>query len=98
MFPQLQQPTTTTPTSGPDKRTGRGYVSRTIRPVARGMALVTAVAFAIPMLSSPAGADDGKRISVEVVGQGPPVMLIPGLTCDGSVWDSTVDRLKTVPW
>ena len=37
---------------------------------------------------------DESHFSVRVVGQGPPVILIPGLTCDGSVWDATVDQLK----
>ena len=35
------------------------------------------------------------HFSVKVVGQGRPVILIPGLGCDGSVWDATVARLKT---
>ena len=34
------------------------------------------------------------RFSVEVSGSGPPVLLIPGLTCDGSVWQPTVEALK----
>ena len=31
---------------------------------------------------------------VEVYGSGAPVILIPGLTCEGQVWDATVDILK----
>lgn len=31
---------------------------------------------------------------VKVTGQGRPVILIPGLTCNGSVWKVTVDQLK----
>ena len=34
------------------------------------------------------------RFFVEVFGSGPPVLLIPGLTCDGSVWQPTVEKLK----
>ena len=34
------------------------------------------------------------RFTVRVTGQGPPVVLIPGLTCDGSVWQATVERFK----
>jgi N-formylmaleamate deformylase len=33
--------------------------------------------------------------SVKVVGHGKPVILIPGLTCTGDVWDGTVAQLKT---
>lgn len=32
--------------------------------------------------------------SVKVTGHGKPVILIPGLTCTGDVWDGTIDRLK----
>jgi len=32
--------------------------------------------------------------SVEVHGSGPPVVLIPGLTCGGNVWDATVEHLE----
>ncbi|ESQ80620.1 alpha/beta fold hydrolase [Asticcacaulis sp. YBE204] len=34
------------------------------------------------------------RFSVEVVGQGPDVILIPGLNCSREVWDATVAQLK----
>ena len=33
------------------------------------------------------------RITVTVQGQGPDVVLIPGLTCPGAVWDATVAHL-----
>jgi pimeloyl-ACP methyl ester carboxylesterase len=33
--------------------------------------------------------------SVRTVGEGKPVILIPGLTCSGDVWNGTVDRLKS---
>jgi len=32
--------------------------------------------------------------TVSVVGNGPPVLLIPGLSCDGSVWNATMEHLK----
>ena len=32
--------------------------------------------------------------AVQVVGQGPPVILIPGLTCPGAVWAETVARYQ----
>jgi pimeloyl-ACP methyl ester carboxylesterase len=34
------------------------------------------------------------HFAVQVSGTGKPVILIPGLTCPGSVWDATVQRLK----
>jgi pimeloyl-ACP methyl ester carboxylesterase len=32
--------------------------------------------------------------SVQVTGSGPPMILIPGLTCGGDVWDGTVEHFK----
>jgi len=32
--------------------------------------------------------------AVKVIGKGPPVILIPGLSCSGAVWDGTVEHLK----
>src|ERR1700722_3453451 len=34
------------------------------------------------------------RITVTVRGQGPDVILIPGLACSGAVWDATAKRLE----
>lgn len=34
------------------------------------------------------------RITVTVHGHGPDIVLIPGLTCSGAVWDTTVARLQ----
>ncbi len=42
----------------------------------------------------PAGLVEGKRITVLVEGDGPDVVLIPGLSSPRSVWDATADRLK----
>ncbi len=45
--------------------------------------------------ASIAGAADApKVIDVKVSGHGRPVILIPGLACDGSVWDGTVKHLQ----
>lgn len=46
--------------------------------------------------TSPARAEDRqpKTFEVKVVGQGPPVILIPGLACSGEVWNTTVEHLK----
>ena len=32
---------------------------------------------------------------VKVIGKGQPVLLIPGYSCSGEVWNETVDHLKT---
>ncbi len=42
----------------------------------------------------PAGLVEGKRITVLVEGDGPDVVLIPGLSSPRSVWHVTADRLK----
>lgn len=38
---------------------------------------------------------EGKRITVEVEGDGPDVVLIPGLSSPRAVWAPTAERLKT---
>jgi len=35
-----------------------------------------------------------KSFSVQVVGQGRPMILIPGLTCGGDVWKTTIEHFK----
>ncbi len=42
----------------------------------------------------PTGLAEGKRITVLVEGDGPDVVLIPGLSSPRAVWDATADRLK----
>jgi len=42
----------------------------------------------------PAGMNEGKRITVLVEGEGPDVLLIPGLSSPRGVWDATAERLK----
>ena len=49
-------------------------------------------AFAQPAAQAPAFVSD--RLSVEVVGAGPDVILIPGFGCSREVWRATADRLK----
>jgi len=66
--------------------------------------LASAIALSAPALAhaepapaatqvAPAFASD--RLSVEVVGQGPDVVLIPGLASSREVWRAEADRLKT---
>ncbi|CAN5299721.1 alpha/beta hydrolase [soil metagenome] len=51
---------------------------------------------AVATPASPAAAAAAKvpAFNVRVIGTGPPLILIPGLSCDGSVWDATVEHLK----
>ena len=44
--------------------------------------------------STPADSAKPKSFSVEVVGHGRPMILIPGLTCGGDVWKTTVEHFK----
>jgi N-formylmaleamate deformylase len=48
----------------------------------------TPAASATPSTASPA-ATAPYAFDVQVTGQGPPMILIPGLSCDGRVWDAT---------
>jgi N-formylmaleamate deformylase len=45
-------------------------------------------------LAAPAAATEPAPFAVTVHGEGPPVLLIPGLATSGSVWDGTVARLR----
>lgn len=72
------------------------------RPMLRALLLASAVALsatgaasAAPIPSSAAApAFVSDRLSVEVVGAGPDVILIPGYSCSREVWRATADRLK----
>lgn len=62
----------------------------------RGLATVLGFAFLIVGAQGLfARTDEAVTISVEVRGAGPAVVLIPGLSCDGSVWRSTVEHLES---
>jgi pimeloyl-ACP methyl ester carboxylesterase len=43
---------------------------------------------------SPAETPKDAPFAVKVVGKGKPMILIPGLTCSGEVWNATVDHFK----
>jgi len=45
----------------------------------------------IALISTQLKANDKPGIKTRVIGTGQPVIMIPGLTCDGSVWDSTFE-------
>jgi pimeloyl-ACP methyl ester carboxylesterase len=46
-----------------------------------------------PAQSPPAAPFRSRSFTVKVSGAGRPVIFIPGLACDGSVWDATIDHL-----
>lgn len=72
------------------------------RPMLRALLLASVVALSAGGAASaapvqtPAGAPAfiSDRLSVEVVGAGPDVILIPGYSCSREVWRATADRLK----
>ena len=72
-----------------------------LRPFAAALLLA---ATALPAAAAPASAPTTTTVadnpaahpnfSVRVVGKGAPMLLIPGLTCPGAVWDETVARYQ----
>lgn len=77
------------------------FIRSGARPVLRAMFLASAVALAAGGVFSAVRAETvatapftSDRLSVEVVGQGPDVILIPGLASSREVWRATADRLK----
>src|SRR3989344_3813821 len=56
--------------------------------------LVVGVTAAFAQPGAQASAFVSDRLSVEVVGAGPDVILIPGFGCSREVWRTTADRLK----
>ncbi|MBT2557148.1 alpha/beta hydrolase [Hymenobacter sp. ISL-91] len=76
----------------------------TLRPFAAAVLLLAATALpaaaapgSAPILTSATIADDPAahpNFTVRVVGKGAPMLLIPGLTCPGAVWDETVARYQ----
>ena len=58
-----------------------------VLPLITGLALV--------MANVSAAADSSTRCSVAVTGQGPDIILVPGLATPGDVWDATVKHLAS---
>lgn len=55
-------------------------------------AAIAAIALPMSVMALPAAAQE--RFTATVVGQGPDVILIPGLASSGAVWDATVKQLS----
>src|SRR3546814_18503893 len=62
--------------------------------VATALAVATEAQAAEPDATCSAPLVEGKRITIEVEGDGPDVVLIPGLSSPRAVWDKTADPLK----
>ncbi|WP_165822156.1 alpha/beta fold hydrolase [Hymenobacter edaphi] len=69
-----------------------------LRTACAALLLTTAAPFAAQAApAAPAPVDNPAQhptFTVRVVGKGRPVLLIPGLTCPGAVWDETVARYR----
>ena len=61
---------------------------------AGGAVLLATRADAAPVPATAPASFVSDRLSVEVVGQGPDLMLIPGFGCSREVWRAEADRLK----
>ncbi|ESQ76683.1 alpha/beta fold hydrolase [Asticcacaulis sp. AC402] len=73
----------------------RGIFARPGALIAIIVAIVTAVAVANQSHSATPYPDAASaRFSVTVTGEGPDIILIPGLASSGAVWDGTVARFK----
>lgn len=48
---------------------------------------------ALMMITHHAHASTNPQLKVRVIGKGQPMIMIPGLTCDGAVWDTTIEAL-----
>lgn len=53
----------------------------------------TLLLFCLSLVVSQLLANEKPHIITKVVGKGQPVIMIPGLTCDGSVWDETIEAM-----
>lgn len=60
----------------------------------RNLIVATTAIFITTFTLECAGQPAEPSFSVKVVGQGPPIILIPGFSCSGDVWDGTVAHLK----
>ena len=47
----------------------------------------------ISVISQSLSANEKPGIKTKVIGKGQPVILIPGFTCDGTVWDGTIEAM-----
>jgi N-formylmaleamate deformylase len=56
--------------------------------------LAIGLATLIPLSIQAAETSTNKSFTVKVTGKGRPIILIPGLSCSGAVWDGTVAHLK----
>jgi len=54
--------------------------------------VVTVLALSLSFAS--VAAPSNEPLSVQITGNGQPILLIPGLTCGGDVWQTTVDHLS----
>src|SRR4051812_19012492 len=61
--------------------------------IARSVVLALVSGFVLGRADVAAAADPPTRFSVAVTGQGPNVILIPGLATSGEVWGDTVKHL-----
>ena len=71
-----------------------GVCNRPMAALAVVIAIVTAVASGHARAATPFPDAAHARFSVAVSGDGPDVILIPGLASSAAVWDGTVDHLK----
>lgn len=79
---------------------GRSTLRALLLLSAAGLAVGGGVLFATDVLAAPGAVTApapfvSDRLSVEVVGQGPDVILIPGFGCSREVWRAEAERLKT---
>jgi pimeloyl-ACP methyl ester carboxylesterase len=61
--------------------------------ISRSVVIALVSGFAFGTADVAAAADPPTRFSVAVTGQGPDIVLIPGLASSGEVWDATVKHL-----
>ena len=53
----------------------------------------TFLALLLSLVVSQLSASEKPHIITKVIGKGQPVIMIPGLTCDGSVWNETIEEM-----
>lgn len=55
--------------------------------------VITILVSAVLVLAHHLHASTPVQLDARVIGKGQPMIMIPGLTCDGAVWDSTIEAL-----